>query len=77
MVSSGRKCHTDLVRVKELAAWLDTPWEGDGERDVRRVARSEDAGPVDLSFVTRGRAMKQAAHHAACLLVPSDYEIRQ
>jgi len=74
MVSSARKCHTDLVRVRELAAWLDAPWEGDGECEIKRVASLEDAGPDDLSFVTRGRALKQAAtSEAACLLVPTDY----
>lgn len=62
------------MRVKELAAWLEATWEGDGEREVRRVAPLEEAGPEDLAFVTRGRALKQAsASHAACLLVPSDY----
>jgi UDP-3-O-[3-hydroxymyristoyl] glucosamine N-acyltransferase len=62
------------VRVKELGAWLNAAWEGDGEREVRRVAALEDAGPEDLSFVTSGRAAKLAdACQAACLLVPEDY----
>jgi UDP-3-O-[3-hydroxymyristoyl] glucosamine N-acyltransferase len=62
------------VRVKELAAWLDAAWEGEGNREVRRVAPLEDAGSEDLSFVTRGRAPKHAnASGAGCLLVPSDY----
>jgi UDP-3-O-[3-hydroxymyristoyl] glucosamine N-acyltransferase len=38
------------------------------------VAPLEDAGPDDLSFVTRGRALKQAsASRAACLLVPENW----
>ncbi len=62
------------MRVKELAAWLNSDWEGDGECELRRVAALDDAGPYDLSFVTRGRASKHAsASRAACLLVPSDY----
>jgi len=62
------------VRVKELAAWLDAAWEGEGDREIRRVATLEDAGDEDVSFVTRGRALKHAdASRAACLLVPNDY----
>ncbi|MGH9593342.1 MAG: UDP-3-O-(3-hydroxymyristoyl)glucosamine N-acyltransferase [Bryobacteraceae bacterium] len=62
------------MRVKELAAWLDAAWEGEGDREIRRVAPLEDAGAEDLSFVTRGRAPKHAhASHAGCLLVPDDY----
>lgn len=62
------------MRVKELAAWLKADWEGDGECELRRVAALDDAGPHDLSFVTGGRALKQAgASEAACLLVPVDY----
>lgn len=61
--------------VKELAAWLEASWEGDGEREILRVAALDEAGPADLSFVTRGRALKQArSSHAGCLLVPLDYE---
>ena len=62
------------MRVKDLAAWLETSFEGDGEREIRRVAPLDDAGPEDLSFVTRGRALKMAGEsRAGCLLVPLDY----
>jgi UDP-3-O-[3-hydroxymyristoyl] glucosamine N-acyltransferase len=62
------------MRVKELAASVNAPWEGDGEREILRVASLEDAGPEDLSFVTQGRAAKHAGDsQAACLLVPTDY----
>jgi UDP-3-O-[3-hydroxymyristoyl] glucosamine N-acyltransferase len=62
------------VRVKELAAWLNADWEGDGEQEVRRVAALEDAGPEDLAFVTRGRSVRMAgASQAACLVVPTDF----
>jgi UDP-3-O-[3-hydroxymyristoyl] glucosamine N-acyltransferase len=62
------------VRVKDLAAWLQADWEGDGDREVRRVASLEDAGPDDVSFVTQGRAAKHAGEsRAACLLVSPDY----
>lgn len=62
------------MRVKELAVLLEAPWEGEGDREIRRVAPLEDAGDEDLSFVTHGRAAKlAAASRAACLLVPDDY----
>jgi len=62
------------MRVNELAASINATWEGDGEREIRRVASLEDAGPEDVSFVSRGRAAKQAGDSkAACLLVPEDY----
>jgi len=63
------------VRVKELAAFLEAPFEGDGDRVLRKVASLEDAGPEDLSFVTGGRALQRAeASAAGCLLVPADFE---
>jgi UDP-3-O-[3-hydroxymyristoyl] glucosamine N-acyltransferase len=67
------------MRVKELAASihaapLNAVWDGDGEREILRVASLEDAGPEDLSFVTHGRTAKHSsASRAACLLVPEDY----
>jgi UDP-3-O-[3-hydroxymyristoyl] glucosamine N-acyltransferase len=60
--------------VKDLAASINATWEGDGEREIQRVASLEDAGAGDLSFVTRGRAGKYASDsHAGCLLAPGDY----
>jgi UDP-3-O-[3-hydroxymyristoyl] glucosamine N-acyltransferase len=65
------------VRVKELAAWLESEFEGDGEREIRRMAPLEDAGPDDLSFLSfaaRGRSLKNASEsRAGCLLVPIDF----
>ena len=62
------------MRVNELAAWLEAPWEGEGDREIRRVAPLEDAGDEDLSFVSNGRSAKlAAASRAACLLVPDDF----
>lgn len=62
------------MRVKELAAWLEAPWEGEGDREIRRVAPLEDAGEEDLSFVSNGRSVKLAGlSRAACLLVPDDF----
>ncbi|MEI9812343.1 MAG: UDP-3-O-(3-hydroxymyristoyl)glucosamine N-acyltransferase [Acidobacteriota bacterium] len=61
--------------VKDLAAFLNTPFEGDGDVEIRAVAALEDATPADVSFVTRGRASKSAGASAAgCLLVPLDFD---
>jgi UDP-3-O-[3-hydroxymyristoyl] glucosamine N-acyltransferase len=63
------------MRVKELAAFLEAPFEGDGERAVRKVAALEDAGPQDLSFVSGSQSAKRAGASAAgCLLVPNDFD---
>lgn len=60
--------------MKELATWLESSFEGDGDREIRRVAPLEDAGPEDLSFATVGRGLKHAGEsRAGCLLVPVDY----
>ncbi len=62
------------MRVRELAEWLGAGWEGDGERDLRRVSALEDAGPEDLSFVSSARALRQTADsRAGCLLVPTTF----
>lgn len=64
-----------MVRVKELAAFLQAPFEGDGELELRRAAALDEAGAGDLSFVTRGRAWNLAASSpAGCLLVPLDFD---
>jgi len=61
--------------VKDLAEWLHAKWEGDGERELQRVMPLEDAGPDELSFVSHGRALKEAASsRAGCLLVPDDFD---
>ncbi|MEQ1887003.1 MAG: UDP-3-O-(3-hydroxymyristoyl)glucosamine N-acyltransferase [Bryobacteraceae bacterium] len=63
------------MNVQDLAALLESPWEGDGSRDVTRVAPLEEAGGADLSFVTKGKTLALAATSAAgCLLVPEDFD---
>ena len=62
------------MKVKELAAWLEAPWEGDGNRELRKVAAIDEAGPDDLSFVSRANAVKLAeASSAGCLIVPENF----
>ena len=43
------------LRVKELAVLLEAPWEGEGDREIRRVAPLEDAGDEDLHSSQRAR----------------------
>lgn len=58
-----------------MAAYLDSPCEGEAAIEITRVSALEDAGPGDLSFVTRGKAMNLVAKSAAaCLLVPESFE---
>jgi UDP-3-O-[3-hydroxymyristoyl] glucosamine N-acyltransferase len=60
--------------VRELADLLGAMWEGDGDREVKRVAPLETAGPKDLSFVGSAKAAKSAGESdAGCLLVPLNY----
>jgi UDP-3-O-[3-hydroxymyristoyl] glucosamine N-acyltransferase len=61
------------MTVKDLAAFLNLPLEGDPATDLRRAAPLDEAGPGDLSFA-QGRALKQIPDSAAaCLIVPADY----
>ncbi len=60
--------------MKELAAWLNAPYEGDGDHELRKVAAIEDAKASDLSFVSRGKAAAHASSSpAGCLLVPENF----
>jgi UDP-3-O-[3-hydroxymyristoyl] glucosamine N-acyltransferase len=68
------QCHTGLVRVQELAEWLNAPWEGDATAEIHKVASLEDAGPGDVTFVSSAKAAKQAAgSSASCLIVPETF----
>jgi UDP-3-O-[3-hydroxymyristoyl] glucosamine N-acyltransferase len=67
--------HTGLVRVQDLAEFLQASFEGDGDVEVRRAAALEEASPRDVSFVMRGRAMKSAGvSKAGCLIVPQEFD---
>ena len=62
------------MRVRELADWLGSPFEGDGEKELDGAASLETAGAAHLSFVGSRKAARQAAScAAACLIVPLDY----
>jgi UDP-3-O-[3-hydroxymyristoyl] glucosamine N-acyltransferase len=43
------------VKLRELAERLGCRLEGDGEVEITRVARIEDAGPGDLTFLANAR----------------------
>jgi UDP-3-O-[3-hydroxymyristoyl] glucosamine N-acyltransferase len=61
------------MKVKDLAAFLGAPFEGDGECETLRVAPFDEAEAGDVSFL-QGRALAQAgASRASCLIVPLDF----
>src|SRR5262249_21166485 len=62
------------MRVRELAEWLGSTFEGDGEKELSGVAPLETAGASELSFVSGRKAMQSAdASSAGCLIVPPEY----
>src|SRR4051794_15858390 len=62
------------MRVRELAEWLGSEFQGDGEGEITGVAPIESAGPHDLSFINSRKAAQQAeASAAGCLIVPIDF----
>ena len=65
------------VRVRELAEWLGTTFEGDGEKQIERAAPLETAGAGEISFVGNRKAAAQAAASSAgCLVVPAEFDNR-
>lgn len=63
------------MKVREIADRLGLTWEGDGEREVLRVAPLDAAGSGELSFANSRRALRDAQSSAAgCLLVPMDFD---
>lgn len=61
--------------LKDLAAGLNLPFEGDPNLNLTRVTALEDATATDLSFVGKGRAARGAADSTAgCLLVFPDFD---
>src|SRR3954454_23668734 len=62
------------MRVRELAEWLGSTFEGDGEREVTGVAQLETAGAEDVAFVgTRKAAAAAESSAAGCLIVPMEW----
>ena len=62
------------MRVRELAEWLGTTFEGDGERELTGVAPIESAGSGEVAFIGNRKAAAQAESSAAgCLIVPMEW----
>ena len=62
------------MRVRELAEWLGSTFEGDGEKELGGVAPLETAGGSELAFVANPKAAKRSdASAAGCLIVPQDW----
>jgi UDP-3-O-[3-hydroxymyristoyl] glucosamine N-acyltransferase len=61
--------------VREIAAYLEATFEGDGERPITSVASLESAGSNNAAFVSTRRAARDAhACSAGCLLVCLDFD---
>ena len=60
----------DLVTLGELARRLDCPVEGDAAIEICRVAKIEDAGPGDLTFLANPKyAAKLATTKASAVIM--------
>jgi UDP-3-O-[3-hydroxymyristoyl] glucosamine N-acyltransferase len=61
------------VTLGELARRLDCPVEGDAAIEIRRVAKIEDAGPGDLTFLANPKYVsKLAATKASAVIMNGD-----
>jgi UDP-3-O-[3-hydroxymyristoyl] glucosamine N-acyltransferase len=64
------------VKLQEIAERLGLELEGDGSLEIRGLARLEDAGPADLSFVSGPRYQRAcSASHAGALLAPPGLDV--
>ncbi len=62
------------MRVRELADWLGTTFEGNGEKEISGAAALESAGADELAFVANMRAAREAASSSAgCLIAPVEF----
>ena len=57
------------MTVSEIARLLGGTLHGDGSREIRGVAGLEGAGPHDLTYADSARALEQAAHARAGLIL--------
>ena len=61
------------MTLGELARRLECPIEGDAAIEIRRVAKIEDAGPGDLTFLANPKyASKLAATRASAIIINGD-----
>ena len=66
-------CHTEVVRVDELAMSLRIAYEGDGSAEIREAAPLDSAAEGQLAFVSSAKAAAIALQSSACLIVPPIY----
>ena len=61
------------MTLGELARRLECPVEGDAAIEIRRVAKIEDAGPGDLTFLANPKyASKLASTRASAVIMNGD-----
>lgn len=66
------------MTVAEIAAWLHGELVGDGSADVIRVAKIEEAGPGDLSFLANPKYLRFAqTTKATAILVARSFDPKE
>ena len=61
------------MTLGELARRLECPVEGDAAIEIRRVAKIEEAGPGDLTFLANPKyASKLASTRASAVIMNGD-----
>lgn len=70
----GIPLYDTSVLVRDIAAMLDCPFEGDGEREITTAAPLEAADVYALSFVGSRKVIESARTSAAgCLIATPEY----
>ena len=64
--------YTSPLKLREIAERLECRLEGDGDIDVSRVTRIEDAGPGDLTFFTNPKYVAALRTTAASAVILSE-----
>ncbi len=60
------------MKTREIAEFLNGQLDGDGDREILRVASLEKAGEDELSFIEKPEGFP--AGNAGCLLVPENFD---
>lgn len=64
----------NTFKVREVAAWFEAAWDGDGDLVLTGVSGVDTAGPEHLSFAAGRKAVElAAASQAGCVLVPPQF----
>ena len=62
------------MKLRDLAARLQCPFEGDGDVDIVRVSSLQQAEPGDLTFLTNARYLPQLAATRASAVIAGSRE---